>query len=318
LAQHVDDERIGRVKFDRPEDRWADGMRNFARLTKTISQDSSLEYVKVALIDDGIDVSRCTTDARIAGGFSFSTSNGPYSLVSPWYISEDGHWTKMADLICAPVPSVKLYVAKVDTKDWWNGVAKVSRLALNIILHPLTPVEASRWAIDNKVDILCLGSNVDTEADHSSWERHKAIEALRIAIGYGIIVFCSAPFPLERVSGAFVIGGESSSPSDIRFPGHLSADEWEGGELDPSSTATALATALAVVILHCLQNYASDIADNARSRRGKAPHILEGIFDSSKRDTGLVQPWGIFEPAFREQSSEGQERALKQIVKSFE
>jgi subtilisin family serine protease len=129
LIYHVDDERIGRVKLDRPEDRWVDGMRNFARLMKTTSQDSTLESVKVALVDDGIDVSRRTTN--IAGGFSFSTSNEPHSLARPWYFSEDGHGTKMADLICAPVPSVKLYVAKVDTKDWWNGVAKVSRLALN-------------------------------------------------------------------------------------------------------------------------------------------------------------------------------------------
>jgi hypothetical protein len=177
------------------------------------------------------------------------------------------------------------------------------------------------WAVDKKVDILCLGSNVDTEANHSS-EAGQALQALRTARDHGIIMFCSATFPLQAAFGAFVIdafviGGEPSSPPDFQFPGHLSADEWEDEKLDPSSTATALATALAVVILHCLEKYAWDTAPNARSRREKRRLTLSRIFDSSSGDTGLVQPWDIFEPAFREQSSEGQERALRQIVNSF-
>ena len=77
------------------------------------------EEIKVALIDDGLDVS------KFEGAFYYPgwPVEGPTSMEGLWYNSSGGHGTHMATMIHTICPRVRLYVAKLG--DWrgdeWKG-----------------------------------------------------------------------------------------------------------------------------------------------------------------------------------------------------
>jgi hypothetical protein len=100
--------------------RWLDCMDRFADEIQNITvppteNDLLKNDIKVALIDDGVDLYAETLRGKVRGGESFDRGglreNGP----SPYYTSATGHGTVMADMICRVCPVAKLYVYKLET-----------------------------------------------------------------------------------------------------------------------------------------------------------------------------------------------------------
>ena len=74
----------------------------------------TFQPVKVALIDDGVDVTYKELSRIIADGETFCEPSGASGLYSSYYQSSGGHGTMMASLIRRVCPNVRLYVAKLD------------------------------------------------------------------------------------------------------------------------------------------------------------------------------------------------------------
>jgi hypothetical protein len=74
-----------------------------------------LEYIKVALIDDGVDGFDSTISKSIANGVSYchDSLDDSSDLVKSYYVSQGGHGTMMARLILRMCPKAKLYVARL-------------------------------------------------------------------------------------------------------------------------------------------------------------------------------------------------------------
>jgi len=98
------------------------------------------ERVTVALIDDGVDISERSLNAKIIGGRSFCQRDK--YLSKPYYVTSGGHGTIMASLICRVCPSAQLYIVKLDEYLGETGkrqitaksAAKVTPFPLEILL----------------------------------------------------------------------------------------------------------------------------------------------------------------------------------------
>lgn len=102
-------------------------MANFARLLRTAcKQDgSSVDPIKIAVIDDGVDASLVSLDGKIATGKSFCPYAVSSDLISPYYVSSGNHGTCMATLISRLAPNVSLYVARLDERLVGNGQRQI-------------------------------------------------------------------------------------------------------------------------------------------------------------------------------------------------
>lgn len=78
-----------------------------------------LGIVKLAIIDDGVDIGQI--DGQVVAGISFTLSSA--DRVRPYFISTFGRGTKIASLAHLFYPDVKLLVAKID--DTFAAAAKV-------------------------------------------------------------------------------------------------------------------------------------------------------------------------------------------------
>ena len=75
----------------------------------------ALKYpVRVAIIDDGVDINDQAVQSKIIGGISFCYRDEEQNLNQPYYVSSGGHGTAMAGLICKICPNVQLYVLKLN------------------------------------------------------------------------------------------------------------------------------------------------------------------------------------------------------------
>lgn len=88
-------------------------MTDFAVFINNIRDSDKEDYIKVAVIDDGIDGSLENLDGKIAGGISFCPSAVSSKLIKTYYVPSGTHGTAMASLICKICPKTKLYVARL-------------------------------------------------------------------------------------------------------------------------------------------------------------------------------------------------------------
>lgn len=74
-------------------------------------EDKKEEEVIVALIDDGVDNTHPPLVGKILPGETFAY-NG--DRVRPWFVSESGHDTIMASMICRVCPMAKIYPIRLN------------------------------------------------------------------------------------------------------------------------------------------------------------------------------------------------------------
>lgn len=105
--------------------RWMKVVQNFVESISSLDARED-EHIKVALIDDGVDIAQFEGTIVYPGW----PIEGPTSGKGLWCHSSGNHGTRMAKLIHKVCPRVKLYVAKLgdwETDDKWkSGVAEVS------------------------------------------------------------------------------------------------------------------------------------------------------------------------------------------------
>lgn len=76
------------------------------------SKDKKPEEIIVALIDDGVDNTHPPLMGRILTGRTFGYEG---DRIRPWYVSERGHGTVMASMICRVCPMAKIYPIRLNT-----------------------------------------------------------------------------------------------------------------------------------------------------------------------------------------------------------
>lgn len=115
-----------------------EAVRNFnTAVSKHITEDvrAKMAPVTVGLIDDGVDLRDLRSSNFLRPGWYADTTSPEHGKMNTWYVSDKGHGTQMAKLICRVCPNVIIYVGKLDTKTQvYSSVAqsavKVSTISL--------------------------------------------------------------------------------------------------------------------------------------------------------------------------------------------
>jgi hypothetical protein len=95
--------------------KWLTCMDEFADFIQGVDPPLPLrEEVIIGLIDDGVDINEQSLDSKIIGGRSYCQRDR--FLSRPYYVSNGGHGTLMATLICRVCPKAQLYVVKLEER----------------------------------------------------------------------------------------------------------------------------------------------------------------------------------------------------------
>lgn len=90
-------------------------MDDFADFMQNLQYPStSYKPVKIALIDDGVDMKEDALHGKVLGGRSFCLRDEQKNLNKSFYLKSGGHGTAMASLICRVCPHAKLIALKLD------------------------------------------------------------------------------------------------------------------------------------------------------------------------------------------------------------
>ncbi|KNG85640.1 hypothetical protein ANOM_006031, partial [Aspergillus nomiae NRRL 13137] len=242
---------------------WLDNMDRFVTFVKNTPEISRV--VKVAVIGHGVGQIQENFEDSIISGISFSTSQyGSTISTLPWYLPSNDKSTLMAKTILRLCPNVKLYIARLD-----YGIDGVPTIE--------SAIKAISWATAIGVDIISMSSTFPELRDTES---RKLSEVIDEAHNNKILTFAPVtdqgfnrpdiPFP-GKTPGVFRVGAarDSGVPDDLSqgyeflFPGGSSVtnvrqrEEGSTGANSAvvlgSSFATAVASGLAALILHCAE-----------------------------------------------------------------
>ncbi|QPC69357.1 hypothetical protein HYE68_000109 [Fusarium pseudograminearum] len=296
--------------------RWLDSVYAFADMLKKFwdqcigdlqpwAPNAISSDIVVALIDDGVEVYGSGLSANIIGGRSFAAAQ-TNNMVSPWYVSELGHGTVMAETIARVCPMVKLYPMRVDTYTSENGErtleAKSVALAIGaaiqrnakiiLIPWPIKPTESSSHKLlDNMLQKAC-SSNILLFIPSSTGEKPQALSTFR-------------SYPTFRTGASRDDGGalnatDTPSEVDFIFPGSevmiqhdIDNPRRSNGailDLDSSSNVNvALAAGLAAVLLYACKLISLKAMAKARST-GQETHHPYNMYQltSLERHRGMM------------------------------
>ncbi|KAF9883913.1 hypothetical protein FE257_002656 [Aspergillus nanangensis] len=166
--------------------KWLQSIDNFSAELKTL-MDKLREIhrddeVKVALIDDGVDICERAFHDRVIHGTSFGYYWDGEQRAKQWYVSETGHGTVMAHMILRVCPMAKIYPIKLDnTKDPTTGAIKIK---------PESAAAAIDAAVGKDVHIISMSWTVH---EPQGSDKIQFDEALAKATAKGILMFCSSP-----------------------------------------------------------------------------------------------------------------------------
>lgn len=102
--------------------------------------------VRVAIIDDGVDLEHLATTEYITGGWYPDRRAPDRGDMNVWYLSETHHGTQMAKLIQMVWPYLNLYVAKLDTsRRVYNSVAESAAVVSDYLTcWPPTSIQTAK------------------------------------------------------------------------------------------------------------------------------------------------------------------------------
>ncbi|KAF2874324.1 hypothetical protein BDV95DRAFT_592418 [Massariosphaeria phaeospora] len=212
---------------------WVLCMKEFASFFRR-NPEAKDHLVRIAIIDDGLDTSLDTFNVGfIAGGNTFCLHPNSADLVNSYFVPSGKHGTRMAELISQICPSVGLYIARLE--DYASADDNRRQITAR------SAAQAIQWAVDCDVDIISMSWTIEADSpgikDEGLTDLQKAIER---ADRKKILMFCSASDQ-----------GNSSKEAcypDIPFMNSEGPTvSYESG----SSVATAAASGLAGVLLHC-------------------------------------------------------------------
>ncbi|KAL2265880.1 hypothetical protein VTJ83DRAFT_6980 [Remersonia thermophila] len=245
---------------------WLDAVAVFKKALRnklSLQQRKSMNgVVKVAIIDDGVDLEDLDTTDYIVGGWHADRKAPDHRHMNAWYFSEEKHGTEMARLVQRVWPYTSLYIAKIETRRRvFQSVAESAAAAIDKAIENGANVISMSWTLYASQ----LGDNNDGLS-----RLKKAIER---AGERDIIMFCASedigfinnpykrPYPatdcdlriMKRVGSAGAYGERSDyvNPKEVDylFPGEIAMSQKE--ICSGSSAATALAAGLTALILWC-------------------------------------------------------------------
>ena len=124
-------------------------MKEFAECFRNIkgiknpNNDSSLNPVTVALIDDGVDIGHTDLRGDKFLGKSFDPFGEDSWRINPFWVSAVGHGTLMARLIRHICPSAVIYVIKLETFES-NGKLRIRQESA---IEVRCPLAKPRWIL---------------------------------------------------------------------------------------------------------------------------------------------------------------------------
>ncbi|KHN95206.1 Peptidase S8/S53, subtilisin/kexin/sedolisin [Metarhizium album ARSEF 1941] len=221
-----------------PSISWHDCVSSLAKLLRTVARSRRKGAVKIAILDDGVDLLCEGLNVSIGDGASF---DGPEATSSPWFISSSpgSRGTCMAAVVGNLCPESQLYIAKITAAGDGNG-DKVASAA--------SAARAIEWAMSRRVDdggVIMFTAAPD--ADDPRAELACPIRSQR-CITIGACDDAGAPlWPQARGSAManFFVPGK-----DVAVPG---AGAGRRATVSGSAFAAAAACALAGVLILCLR-----------------------------------------------------------------
>ncbi|KAI1213091.1 uncharacterized protein F4807DRAFT_471577 [Annulohypoxylon truncatum] len=256
--------------------KWISSMEEFADFLQAAERNIEppliLKHpITIAVIDDGVDINDQSIQSRIIGGRSFCHRDEEQNLNQPYYVSGGGHGTAMARLAAKVCPNVRLYILRLDEYFIEPGRRQITAKSA---------AKAVCAAVEKKVDIISMSWTIE-KTDGNRDDIKKLEDAVGLAARQNILMFCAATdqgaykdqtYPAASATkNIFKIGAAEASGTalkwlgdqslvDFIFPGHKVVMERHDNPnvknytaLTGSSVATALASALAAVILYCVQ-----------------------------------------------------------------
>ncbi|KPM35437.1 hypothetical protein AK830_g11140 [Neonectria ditissima] len=268
---------------------WVKRMEEFrGALAQTLGlKEIDVKRIKVALIDDGVELSSLDTynNTVKASGLSYCPRSDR-GAERPWHRSNTGHGTIMANMIVRLNPWVSLYVMRVQDGKSLDGertiyaesAARAIRGAIDLGVN----IISMSWTVKQKVaSTTGQARNENGASKLTAEEMHikELQEAIDAAVEARILMFCSASDDLQassmdslpfrqrpgyifRIGAAHADGRRSSYSEDKEkidyfFPGNQVAEAWNPRSSDTvkyhdgSSVSTALAAGLASLIMYC-------------------------------------------------------------------
>jgi hypothetical protein len=111
-------------------------MDSFASFVRTLGDTANGE-VRVAVIDDGLDVTLGYFQDNIAEGKSYCELGG---RIRDYFVCPSGHGTLMASLICRICPTAKLYIVKLQEYPRANGAKHFTVESATRVSFPLIAI----------------------------------------------------------------------------------------------------------------------------------------------------------------------------------
>ncbi|KAM0276583.1 hypothetical protein ACHAQH_006588 [Verticillium albo-atrum] len=291
-----------------------------------------LKHVVIALIDDGVDMHDQSLQGKILDGQTFD--HGDNFRVRPYWVSEKGHGTVMANMICRVCPMVKIVAIRLDTR-----ASSTSGKTAIVVRSAAEAIEA---AVEKEAHIISMSWAVSPPTDPE--DKEKFDEAVRSAAKQKILMFCSSsdgghysdtdypsasardslfrigaaqddglPYswagPVDKLDYIFP-GVEVVQRSSRPTPGALAKWKPETG----SSIATALAAGLAALVVYCVKIGALHTQSNPGAKttgvtaadvelikmHKNMKQAFDGIGASRETQHKFIEVWRLFESAVGE------------------
>ena len=280
-----------------------------------------MPYIKVAVIDTGVDPGSVKCHRVSAASFVSSGSSGGES---PWWYSQELHGTQVARIITELDPFCELLVAKVGdapTDMTTVRVTKVRTISSHIYPNPLfpsnsyySPCQAFEWAIRSGADIISMSATVKRD---ESLRRQVAS-----AIGKGIVVLGSTAGEGYNNTEAWPAGFDSVisiaaasldgtvAPGSIREAAkylltgeHLTVSvsvlgsEQQPTEVEGTSFANAIAAGVTSLLLACRRLALSRQSQQKpwNESAGLRREFVQNMFlEMAREGNKYVKPWEVF------------------------
>ncbi|KAI8675461.1 Peptidase-S8 domain-containing protein [Fusarium keratoplasticum] len=325
---------------------WIQCMKEFRRLLFDAEryydrgkiEESIEEPIKIALIDDGVDIK--DLEYSFIGGRTFCKRDPEHNLNDPYYVSSTGHGTIMAKQIHLLCPRAQFYVLRLEDHPSDESARQITAKSA---------AQAILAAVRKKVHIISMSWTIDPPEDE---EERRALEnAITKAASADILMFCSASdqgakhvatYPSKATPKIFTIGAATASGTvdswvgninniSFTFPG--TKVELDGGPTDTavkevtgSSVATALAAGLAALILYCVQVrilLATDPVEKQKARRDfqslqKHESMMRAFKDigtTEESNHKFIAVWEVFGKRVEEKERVDQEDWVNLIAK---
>ncbi|KAL7824067.1 hypothetical protein V8C26DRAFT_384764 [Trichoderma gracile] len=328
---------------------WLQCMKEFKRLLfdaersyydhGNVKVDESIEEpIKVALIDDGVDVK--DLEFNFIGGRTFCTRDEEHNLNDPYYVSSTGHGTIMARQIQSMCPRAQFYILRLEDHASEEGSRQITAKSAAL---------AIRAAVRKKVHIISMSWTIDPPEDEE--ERRFLDAAIVEAANADILMFCSASdkgakqnltYPSKATTKIFTIGAATASGAADSWVGNLgninfifpgtkvemdgprTGTDTSSREVTGSSVATALAAGLAALVLYCVQIrlYLATDQEKQKARRDfqllkKHEHMMKALKDigtTEESNHKFIEVWEVFGKKVEEKERYDQDRWLDLVA----